>query len=665
MAAVYRTEAFNLGFIDDQYVHEIAVGDFNGDRISDILFAAFYYPIHDEAIPIRIVLGTAGGGFREATSELFDGAIPGTIHPRQIAVGDFNGDGVDDIFIADHGTDNNPRGAPNLLLLSDGNGKLVDRSFTLPDNGGFTPGTGYFGGFTHSVAAGDVNGDGHLDLYVGNISGTLNTPPHLLINDGKGNFSIAENALEPGVVNLWPKFTAVKFHDMNGDGSLDLILGGHAGSPNRIYWNDGTGNFAGAFVDLPAPAMDDFDALDLAVLDLNGDSLPDLAILVGYGGSYIQLLVNQGDGTFVDETAARLPQPDFETLQWRPRLLAADFDGDLDIDLGVFGTPIRIHYNDGSGIFTTTPSFPEIIHHFQGALVDVNRDALADIVYLGGDTGGAFVTERTGAVQHGDDLANTLRGGPEDNILRGFGGNDRLFGGAGADILFGGPGSDFLDSGSAKEIRDADGVLVGGTGNLIVPGAGNNTIHVHSALDIVDNGFLFPDHPGRPQASNNIVSFADFWWDIYSAGTRLTIAESTAGTFELSAIIGGLFNSTIFGNSGDNIIFSVGGNNTVRPGAGVDWIALGDIDGYRGVDTLIIDKATPGASPSWSIVWNFAPGEDKVNLAMLGIESFDTVAAAGHADGAGNSYYLLEDGSNILFFAGLQPGDLTAGDFIL
>src|SRR5690606_3909551 len=69
-------------------------------------------------------------------------------------------------------------------------------------------------------------------------------------------------------------------------------------------------------IELPISGVHNEISLDFQAIDLNGDKLPDLAVSITNGGSfsefykvpYLQLLVNKGDGQFVDETAMRFAQ---------------------------------------------------------------------------------------------------------------------------------------------------------------------------------------------------------------------------------------------------------------------------------------------------------------------------------------------------------------------
>lgn len=107
-------------------------------------------------------------------------SVPNTVHPRELAYADFNGDGKLDIFIADHGWDTNPYpGGQNQLILSTSNGWEVASS-KLPQRQDFT----------HSTAVGDINNDGNVDIFVGNVNtGTSAYSSSVLLGDGKGGFT--------------------------------------------------------------------------------------------------------------------------------------------------------------------------------------------------------------------------------------------------------------------------------------------------------------------------------------------------------------------------------------------------------------------------------------------------------------------------------------------
>src|SRR6185295_16390840 len=81
--------------------------------------------------------------------------------------------------------------------------------------------------FTHSATAGDIDNDGDVDLYVGNIWGANLIPPQIWLNDGTGHFSIGSGLLPAAQTDLnQNRYTTSHFVDVNLDGNIDLVLGG-------------------------------------------------------------------------------------------------------------------------------------------------------------------------------------------------------------------------------------------------------------------------------------------------------------------------------------------------------------------------------------------------------------------------------------------------------
>lgn len=168
------------------YPSAIAVGDFNCDGLQDVVvgFAAFG---KDEKFEIVILLNDGKGGYYDGTKQIISGTIPSMWSPRRIVVADLNGDGRNDIFIAGHGLEGVPalQGEPNKLLLSTAEDKLVDASSNLPQ----------IWDFSHCAAAADIDGDGHIDLIVGNLGCVNYNGAYLLMNDGTGKFTLNTDRL--------------------------------------------------------------------------------------------------------------------------------------------------------------------------------------------------------------------------------------------------------------------------------------------------------------------------------------------------------------------------------------------------------------------------------------------------------------------------------------
>jgi hypothetical protein len=363
----------------DGWLSEIGVADVTGDGIADIVGVRLADA--QGTRPIVVLAGNGKAGFRDVTAQVFDGPPPRTQLARHILFADFNRDGVADIFIADTGADSNPfRGFPNTLVLSAPGGKLVDASANLPAEIGFT----------HAVAVGDVNHDGAPDLYLGNIC--CGAPPRVLLNDGSGHFSRLQNALPDRMNDVFngPRYTASAFADVNGDGWDDLVLAAEDHTPtSEVLVNDQHGHLvplAGALP--PKPFGPDAIGLAVAPVKLNGDGHIDLVIAFTrgnpfYRGRWLQMLINNGNGTFRDETATRLPQQE-DLSAWPYALRIADLNRDGKPDLAVAlndfspGELPPVYANRGDGTFALLKPPPAGFAML--ALADVDGDARADIV---------------------------------------------------------------------------------------------------------------------------------------------------------------------------------------------------------------------------------------------------------------------------------------------
>jgi hypothetical protein len=324
------------GTVSDGHDNELATVDLNGDGLLDVVVADEIYN-QIQPTPPMFLLNKGGGKFVDATASLFDGSPPAAQWDRQMVVADFNGDGRPDFFIADIGTDNttiNPGypGAQNELILSEPGGKYRDATANLPQR--FT--------FTHSAAAADVNGDGAIDIFENNVGGLgrSHDQAEILLNDGGGHFTIASDRLRnfPRDVYGNTHSYACAFADVNGDGHPDLIIGGGE-STNRsaVMLNDGHGYFD--FFEWLPPKLYAANALVLSIAstDVNGDGAPDLLLAESqqnpyYVGSKVQVLINDGQGHFSDETATRFPnEPNAQS--WPERLMLEDFNGDGRADV--------------------------------------------------------------------------------------------------------------------------------------------------------------------------------------------------------------------------------------------------------------------------------------------------------------------------------------------
>ena len=270
----------------------LVAGDFDGDGKLDLAVA------NHSGNSVTVLLGDGTGNFGPAGN----GPFPAGSGPISIAVGDFNGDGKLDLAIADEASSNNL-----TVLLGDGTG-----NFTAASGSPFTAGA-----LPVSVAAGDFNGDGKLDLVVANIN---THTVRLMLGDGTGKFTEAGGS--PYVTGSEPYSVAVG--DFNGDGKLDLATANFGANTVTVLLGDGTGKFT---YDIGNPYPAGTDPYSVAVGDFNGDGKLDLAV-ANYGGNNVTMLLGDGTGGFAAASGSPL------TVGSGPTSVAAgDFNGDGMVDL--------------------------------------------------------------------------------------------------------------------------------------------------------------------------------------------------------------------------------------------------------------------------------------------------------------------------------------------
>ncbi len=255
-----------------------------------------------------------------------------------------------------------------------------------------------------------------------------------------------------------------------------------------------------------------------------------------------------------------------------------------------------------------------------------------------------------------------------DDFVTGGEGDDSVDGGLGADTLVGGKGNDTLDGGANPE---------GGTGqgDVMLGGEGDDTYHVDSGLDLVDEGFVFPGFGFG--GFDTIISTTDFYWDTQSVGEVLRVSEDVNDVGgDGVTIVGGIFDNTLVGHSGTDVIFGRGGSDIYRAGDGIDFMSLSLLGltdenaypGVNGVNTVIVEQRQSGVV-SYDIVFEFERGRDRIDVSDYasenGLATGADVIARAVDDGAGNVYIPLGDGLDYLYLVGVVKAQLLAGDFIV
>ena len=264
--------------------------------------------------------------------------LPGhlAVQTRSYEFADFNADGNVDLFVSTHGYDTAPfNGEREYFYLGTGAG-FADANGMIPSIVSFSHGSGH----------GDIDGDGDIDL-VSNSLYQENAPiaPFALVNDGNGNFTLGAGLMPTASIEK-SDYSHERYHwmsmaDVNGDGRPDLIVGrehpslGHPNLNNKVYFNTGNGFANSSAIDLPDhPGLGANSLLtDSIGADLDGDG--DLDLIMGghtanpYGGNwYVQTLMNDGSGRFLDTTLSSIEGPSSGSGIWMNDFDFRDINGD-------------------------------------------------------------------------------------------------------------------------------------------------------------------------------------------------------------------------------------------------------------------------------------------------------------------------------------------------
>ena len=290
-------------------VRAMAIGDVNGDRLDDVV--TFAPPYLEQAQELRIQLQNPDGTL--ATSFAVDVGAPAT--RASVGIGDFNEDGANDIAVGmGHGIS---------MLLADGAGGFALEPYA----------DDHLSTVEHVT---DIDGDGHLDILssgVGEVG--------ILLGDGKGSFR-TRTLVPSGVYD-----GGIAYGDVSGDGHGDIVRSTHAPTGAfSVAKGDGQGHFL-PLVEYAGPGYHSVNGA-LAIGDFQGGSRNELVI--GEWGTdtdfqAIRVYGQDGHGNLLPPTV----------LDVRPfgayKALARDVNGDGRDDLVVgFAGEMALYLQDVSGL---------------------------------------------------------------------------------------------------------------------------------------------------------------------------------------------------------------------------------------------------------------------------------------------------------------------------
>ena len=378
-----------VGYIVGDSPQGVATGDFNGDGRSDVVTA------NASSNTVSLLLSNANGTLQPAQN------IAIGVRPQSVAVGDVNNDGKVDIMTANFGDYGNfgVIGGTVGVLLGNGNGTFQPATGVAlphqfpPDDARAIP----RGQAPVSVAVGDINGDGKLDLAVnarassavftcGYYSCGYQDWPveyvNVLLGNGEGTFETASTYYQAYLSQ------SIGLADFNGDSKLDVVTATN-GPVVRLGNGNGT-------LQTPIYSTGSGHAVEMVIGDFDSDGKQDL---VTRGGSGLNILKGAGNGTFqVASTVAVLFPTDQVGIPGAGLIrsvVAGDVDADGKLDLvvhtqqTVYETCPYYCYNPsttdqtkvllGFGDGTFSLPISSTLRSYAGQGTGSNRTALADL----------------------------------------------------------------------------------------------------------------------------------------------------------------------------------------------------------------------------------------------------------------------------------------------
>ena len=368
--------------------------DYDNDGNSDLFITNFGRNV--------LYHNNGDGTFTDVTAK--SGLEGGNIWHTGAAFGDYDGDGLIDVYVAGYMDFNiqkpelktceyrgvqvhacgplGYKGAPDVLYHNNGDGTFTD----VTEKAGVTDRNLYFG---FAVIFDDLDGDGNLDILISGIG--FQDPLRLFHNNADGTFT--ERSKEAGLGSEMGGLNIVQA-DYNNDGHTDVFVlrGGWMGKagvfPSSLLRNNGDGTFT----DVTKEAgLLRFGPTQTAVwLDYNNDGLLDLFVAYESSGGVSHpcaLFRNNGNGTFTDVAE----QAGVNFTGYVKAVVSADYDNDGLPDLyltigGHEGGDNILFHNNGDGTFSNFAAkagVTEPHHSFSAFFFDYDNDGWPDLFVIG------------------------------------------------------------------------------------------------------------------------------------------------------------------------------------------------------------------------------------------------------------------------------------------
>lgn len=325
-------------------VSQIALGDLNGDGILDV--------VAERSGSSTVQIGLGNGSF--GTIVTYSAETTGV----GVDLSDFNNDGNLDIVTVG----GNAGIQVATVRLGSGNGTFGAATT-------YSIGTGIY----QSVAVGDLNRDGNIDLAIVGYDGTGGFA-NIRFGQGNGTFgAVATYAMDT------TQTSAVALGDVNNDGNLDLVTAGNSAGAGSMFVRYGAGN--GTFNSAISYSTESSTSNAVRVADINGDGLNDIATAGTSGAAGAATIrLGTGGGALSAGTAYATETSGSKNLR------LTDLNGDGAIDLvtsGANGMPgfSTIRLGNGNGSFGASTQLSNGTTSGSGlAIADINADGALDIL---------------------------------------------------------------------------------------------------------------------------------------------------------------------------------------------------------------------------------------------------------------------------------------------
>lgn len=339
----------------NQFTTNLAVADFNNDGVPDVLLVSSVIPINSGAA--MALLGAGDGTFKNAPPIAFqeNGPFGGF---QGVAIADVNGDGNADLIV-DTDQCHSHFGCQSSIEVLLGKG-----------DGTFTSVSVFGGGSLYgAIAVGDFNGDGKPDLAIlqsafGSYSSGASNAVGVFLGNGDGTFQGQQ------VYSAGGEPWGLVVGDFNGDGRLDWAITNSEDGTVSVLLGAGDGTF-----NAPETYATGSHPHGLATGDLNGDGIPDLAV-ANWGDSTVSVRLGLGDGTFKNQVT-------YATGSDPTGVAIGDFNMDGKPDLAVTNSAdntVSVLLGRGDGTFHSQQTYATGVTPLNLVAGDLNGDGALDLV---------------------------------------------------------------------------------------------------------------------------------------------------------------------------------------------------------------------------------------------------------------------------------------------